>query len=220
MKWLAMIFVSFAISTAILSAQVQKPERTVKANLITSESNPRLQIELPKQVTYLGGDRWVLYDVADCEVHIFVEADAHKVVRRMYWVQFESYLPSKPGLKYDYASNPRQRIDGMDFYVKARFGPTDDMVKVGSDAEHVRQLIRAGGYTMPPGMLNVRLVHLPDEHKRQELMIIYAEDTAFAGVAWTDLLPGGKAADQWPDIQKALEKRAEKRIVLHHVEEK
>jgi hypothetical protein len=49
----------------------------------------------------------------------------------------------------------------MDFYVKARFGPTDDVLKVGSDAEHVRQLIRAGGYTTPPGMLNVRLVHLP-----------------------------------------------------------
>jgi hypothetical protein len=66
-------------------------------------------------------------------------------------------------------------------------------------------------------MLNVRLVHLPDEQKRKELMIIYAEDTAFAGVAWTDLFPGGKAAGQWPDIQKALEERAETRIVLHQI---
>ena len=220
MRWLALIFVSCAISSAILSSQAREPERTVKANMITSESNPRLWIELPKHVRYLGGDRWLLYGVADCEVHVFVEADAHQVVRRMYWVQFEGYLPSKPELKYDYASNSRRTFDGMDFYVKASFGPTDDVPKVGSDQEHVRQLIRAGGYTMPPGMLNVRLVHLPDEQKRKELMIIYAEDAAFTGVAWRDLLPSGKAADRWPDIQNTLEKRAGERIVFHQVREK
>jgi hypothetical protein len=53
--------------------------------------------------------------------------------------------------------------------------PTDDAVKPGYDAEHVRQLIRASAYTIPPGMVNVRFVHLPDEQKRRELMIIYAE---------------------------------------------
>jgi hypothetical protein len=132
----------------------------------------------------------------------------------MYWLQFEGYLPSKPELKHNYSSDPIQKFEGIDFHVRARFGPNDDPVKPGSDTEHVRRLIHNRGLTMPKGMMNVRLVHLLDEQKRKELMIIYGENIESIGLEWTDLIPGGKAADRWPDIQKALIQRAEKQIVL------
>ena len=46
---------------------------------------------------------------------------------------------------------------------------------------------------MPAAILNVRLVHLLDDKKRRELMIIYVEDASLSGVgSWRDLLPGGK----------------------------
>ena len=35
----------------------------------------RYRIRLPESVQYVGADRWVLYDIADCELHAFVEAD-------------------------------------------------------------------------------------------------------------------------------------------------
>src|SRR5687767_2154370 len=209
-KWLSvLLFCTFTVS-----AQTPKPERAVHANVISSANNPRIQIKLPKEAHYVGGDRWLMYEVADCEIHVFVEADDHKKVQRLYWIQFEGYVPSRPQLKYDYTSNPVQHFGGLEFYTRPRFGPTDDPVKPGSDAEHVRQLIRASGYTMPTGMMNVRLVHLPDEHRRKELMIIYAEDTDSAGVEWRDLLPGGKAADRWQEIQRVLIESAAKRIVF------
>ena len=50
----------------------------------------------------------------------------------------------------------------------------------------------------------VRLVHLLDEQKRKELMIIYGEDFAPAGFTAGDLKKRGKAYDQWPDIEKNL----------------
>lgn len=199
---------------AILNAQKLKPERSVKANVIDSTSSPRLQIRLPNEADYVGSDRWLMYGAADCEVHVFVEADNHKVVQRLYWIQFEGYVPSRPELKYDYSSNPVQKFGGVEFYVRSRFGPTNDAVKPGSDAEHVRLLIGGSSYTMPGGMMNVRLVHLPDEQRRRELMIIYAENTKSEGVEWEDLMPGGKAADRWPDIQRALIERAAKKIVV------
>jgi hypothetical protein len=211
-KWL-LIVCCWAVPL-VMSAQTPKPSRTVHANTVSSVSDPQIQITLPKEAQYVGADRWVLYGVADCEVHVFVEADEQKKLRRLYWIQFEGFVPSKPELKYDYSSNPVQDIGGLKFHVRPRFGATDDPVKPGSDSERVRQLIKARGYIMPAGMMNVRLVHLPDEQRRKELMIIYAEDTASAGVEWKDLLPGGKAADRWEALQRTLIESVSKRIVF------
>jgi hypothetical protein len=67
---------------------------------------------------------------------------------------------------------------------------------------------------MPPGMMYVRLVHLLDEQKRRELMIVYGEDLAATGLTPTDLSPGGSAFSRWPGIAKALIERTEQRIML------
>jgi hypothetical protein len=63
-------------------------------------------------------------------------------------------------------------------------------------------------------MMYVRLVHLLDEQKRKELMIIYGEDLAAAGFSAAELSQGGKAFGQWPAIEKGLLERAEKQIAI------
>ena len=67
---------------------------------------------------------------------------------------------------------------------------------------------------MPAGMKYVRLVHLLDEQKRKELMIIYGEDLTPTGFTAADLKKGGKAYDQWPGIEKGLLERTEKKIKI------
>ena len=52
----------------------------------------------------------------------------------------------------------------------------DEKSKPGSGGEHIRKLIASRGYKMPANAMYVRLVHLLDEAKRRELMIIYGED--------------------------------------------
>src|SRR4051812_46386469 len=79
-----------------LGASATEPERKIERNVIVSERDPQIRVELPAFAQYAGGDRFVLYDIADCELHAFVKADAAKVVQRLYWVQFEQYLPDKP----------------------------------------------------------------------------------------------------------------------------
>ncbi len=174
---------------------------------------------MPKQVRYVGADRWLLYGVADCELHVFVEADEQKKVQRLYWVQFEEFVPSRPELRYNYNSLNTLTLADMSFDVRVRVGPNNDEPKPGSDLEHVRRLIRAAGYQLPAGALSVRLVHVPDEQKRKELMIIYGEDTAPTGWTATELLPGGKAYEQWPTIQKEVAQRAEKSLKLRKIAE-
>ena len=173
-----------------------------------------MRIELPREAQYLGADRWVLYGVADCEIHVFVEADSKKQVKRMYWVQFEQFVSSRPELEHNYKPQELAKFEGTDTYVRARFGKSSETAKEGSDLEHVQALIRAKGYTLPAEMMNVRLVRLLDPKRRKELMIIYSEDLGPTGVKVDDLMPGGKDAEKWSEIQKALIGRAERQIHL------
>jgi len=78
----------------------------------------------------------------------------------------------------------------------------------------VEALIRAKGYTMPAGLMYVRLVRLLDQEKRKELMIIYGEDLAPAGYTAADLSEGGKSFNQWPGIEKGLLERAKQKVAL------
>jgi len=196
------------------AAQLPGPERRVQKNVIVSQHDPKLRIELPRSVEYVGADRWALYDIADCELHAFVEADSQKNVQRLYWVQFEGYLPSKPDLKHTYDSPMHTTLGGLDFYVDTWARTSDEKNRAGSDREHIEALVYAHGYRMPRGMIYVRLVHLVDNEKRKELMIIYGEDLAATGLTAGDLREGGKAHDRWPPMASDLVERARTRIQI------
>jgi hypothetical protein len=103
------------VAACSLTVTAQAPERRVENNVIVSDRDPTVRIELPKSVRYVGADRWDLYDIADCELHAFVEADAQKNVQRLYWVQFEGYLPTKPDVHHQYDSPRHATIGGLDF---------------------------------------------------------------------------------------------------------
>jgi hypothetical protein len=208
------VFVLSFVCGVTLTAQTAPPERKVVGNVVTSERDPAVRIELPKAAQYVGADRWVLYGIADCELHAFVEAEAQKNVQRLYWVQFEGYLPSRPDLRHTYDSPKHTTIGGMDFYVDTWVRAKSATTESGSDREHIEALVRAQGYRMPEAMMYVRLVHLLDEEKRKELMIIYGEDLAPTGLTAGELSEGGKAHDRWPGIADAMLERAQRRITV------
>ena len=212
---LKQVAISILFVIGCLAFAAQAPERKVENNnVVISERDPKVRIELPRSVQYVGADRWVLYDIADCELHAFVDADEHQNVQRLYWIQFESYLPSRPDLHHTYDSPRHTTIGGLDFYVDTWVKLTSERIPPGSDEEHIQSLIRRKGFKMPAGMMSVRLVHLLDEKKRKELMFIYAEDVASTGFAAADLKKGGKAYDQWLAIEKGLVERATKKITI------
>ena len=204
-------FVAVALSCAFLAAQAAGPERNVEGNVVDSERDPKVRVHLPRSAQYVGADRWVLYDMVNCELHAFVDADAQKHVRRLYWVQFESYLATKPELQHTYDSPTHADIGGMDFYVDTWVRATNEEMRPGSDLEHVLALIRNKGFLMPEGMTYVRLVHLFDA-KRKELMVIYAEDIAPTGLTAAELKQNGPRYDRWPDIEKKAREKAERSI--------
>jgi hypothetical protein len=146
---------SILATAVLLAAQLPAPDRILSAHAIVSRHDPALRIELPANAQYVGADRWPLYEIADCELHAFVEADSDKNVHRLYWVQFEAYLPSKPDLHHTYDSPRHATIDGLDFYVDTSVGDSDDESRKGSDREHIHALIRSRGYKFPASMMSV-----------------------------------------------------------------
>jgi hypothetical protein len=211
MKSLACLLCLFSF----LPQQSAAPERKTTRSAIVSANDPGVRIQLPDSAQYVGADRWVLFGIADCELHAFVEADPQKNVQRLYWVQFEGYLPSKPDLHHTYDSPRHATVGGLDFYVDTWVRPDSAQSDKGSDREHIEALLHQKGYRMPAGMMYVRLVHLLDQQKRKELMIIYGEDLAPTGFTAADLSEGGKAFAQWPNIEKDLIDRAKQKIAVH-----
>ncbi len=204
----------FLVCSTFLIGQDSLPERTVQKNVITSKRDPAIRIKLPEDVKYVGAERWVLYGIADCELHAFVEADADKNVQRIYWVQFEGYLPSRPDLHHTYDSPKHTTIGGLDFYVDSWVHAKDAKTQPGSDREHIQAMIAAKGYRLPEGTMDVRLVHLLDAAKRKELMIIYSENLKPTGFTAAELSEGGKDYDRWPALADKLLEDAEKRISI------
>lgn len=208
------VFFTVLLLTGFFYGQVESPERTVEGTAVVSSRNPKVRIELPKASQYVGADRWILYAMDDCELHAFVEADEHNHVRRLYWVQFEAYLPSRPELKHRYNSPLHAILGELDFYVDTWVWRKDEKTTPGSDEEHLLALLRSKGYSMPNSMMVVRLVHLMDT-KRKELMVIYGEDLAATGYTAEQLQKDGQAHDLWPAIQGQLIQRVEQKI---HIE--
>ena len=179
-----------------------------------THSGEGITVRLPASATYVGSERFELYGVADAEVHLFVEPDAAKRMRRLWWVQFESYLPSKPELSYNYADGNRPiELGGTRTWLRAGPVSTTGPMRAGSDREHVIGILKRAGIAIPAEVMNVRLVQILDDPQgtgkgRRELMIIYSEDLALTGKSLADLTTGGKPNDRWAPLEQALIERA------------
>lgn len=199
-------------SCAAETALGQAPERVVSGRTLVSTEAPAVRIELADGFRHVGGQRFVVYDVADAEQHLFVDADAAGLVRRLYWLQFEGYLPGNDH-RYKYEGEVVM-LGPLAFVGNAAARSTTGDPRPGADGARARELLRAKGCRLPPQMLWQRLVHLTDASKRHELMIIYMEDLAPLGVTAADLSAGGKSADRWPAVSKGLLARAREGLRL------
>jgi len=213
MKPTSKFFVTTALASLLLGTAVAEdkaPDRKVEGTTVTSSHDPAVKVTVPATAQYVGAERWDLYGFADAETHVFVEADAQKKVQRLYWVQFEGFLPDNERT-YKYPFIETTTLAGLEFDVNRSYGPTNLKSRPGSDRERVFAMVAKAGYQMPAEQINVRLVHLTDETKRKELMIIYGEDLAMSKTTTEELnKPGGQ--EKWEGQKSALIARAKERI--------
>ncbi|MEK6333779.1 MAG: hypothetical protein AABM67_02460 [Acidobacteriota bacterium] len=204
-------FASLAIASVLVCAQpAQTPQsRTVNGQVLTSPELPAVKLKFDKPFKYVGTQSFVLYDVANAEQHFFVDADENGRVRRLYWVQFEGYLPNNTH-SYNYRVNKTVSLGGLDFIADAYArNKRASQSRPGSDGSRALVFLESKGLRMESDeIVFQRLVHLIDEAKRNELMIIYIEDLSALGFTAADLAPDGKAAAKWTEVSQRLLDRA------------
>lgn len=183
-------------------------ENKVDGQTIITTSFPKGKLTFDSKLKYVGGQRFLLYNVANAEQHFFVEADEQKRVKRLYWVQSEGYLPNNTHT-YDYSDQPLKfQHSGLEWLSDARSGMVPRTEEnPNSDGARFRAFMRAKGYVLPQEHVRLRMVHL-DAAKRNELMVIYMEDLAPRGLAAMDLREGGKAHAEWPKVVEELVRNA------------
>lgn len=168
---LALLLATFALQ----SSSSTQLERHTQGQVLTSASDPAVQITFAPQFKYVGGQRFSLYGVAEAEQHFYVKSNNGQI-DRFYWLQFEHYLPDNTH-QYDYPSKRTVDIGGMSFiydtavfadYAGAKGNPESDGAKA-------RAMLKKAGLVFPAAMARIRMVHLTDASKRKELMIIYGE---------------------------------------------
>jgi len=179
--------------------------RSVSGNDLVSEYDPPLILRFDMAYRHVGGQKFVLYGVADTEQHFFVETDADNELKSVYWVQYEAYLPEKP-YTYDYDDSPlRLTLGKTEFYADTAMVEFDPNKKraSGTDGAMARQFLASKGYVFPNNFAYARLVYLTDESRRKELMIIYIDDLSSYGLTATELNEGGSSASRLSDIEQA-----------------
>lgn len=189
--------------------------RTVKGQVLISKATPAVRLEFGKEFKYIGGQDFILYDVARAEQHFFVDADKEGRIKRLYWVQFEGYLPSNTHT-YRYQPSKTVEVGGLTFIAdSAARNMKINVSRPDSDGSRARAFLESKGYRLASDdVLWQRLVHLVDEARRDELMIIYMEDLSAMGMRASDLWRGGRAESQWDDIAKQLLDRAVKNLTV------
>lgn len=189
--------------------------RSVSENKLFSHRDPSVVMRFGLSFRHIGGQKFVLYGVADTEQHFFVETTTDNKLKSLYWIQFEEYLPDN-SYQYDYEDSPgRLRLNDYDFYVDtAAIHSNPKKRRSGSDGSLARQFVLSKGYTFPADFTYARLVHLTDESRRKELMIIFIDNLAPLGLTASDLSKDGNEAQRWPEIEKDLLEKIRRSLTL------
>ena len=179
-------------------------QRPLQGNMIVSDEFPAASIQVEDGLVHLGSTEFVLYGVADVELHLFVEADGMRV-KRLLWVQFEGYRDDNDHT-YDYSDDPAVEVAGHTIHVNGRFYPKNGFGgRAGSDGDHALRLLQDKGYELGSDLARVRLVWLLNEPARDELMFIYLEDLADLGLS-VDALRQDDV--RWQELLRDLQERA------------
>ena len=180
MKRSILFAVAFSFLLALSAVGQQQQTRQVKDQILTSTSLPPIRIKFDDAFKHVGTQQFVLYDRAQVEQHFFVDADNERRIKRMYWVQFEGYLPAV-NAKYDYPANETVRLAGQTYIVNAESVPNvSEVVKrmPQSDVERAVSFLESKGYRLSQSIRYQRFVRLVDEAKRNEMILSYIEDAA------------------------------------------
>lgn len=176
---------SVAVLTAfVFTGCVAKPNQGPAVNvspetasLTVSSSLLPVRVAVSPEFRFIGRQQFILRDKVQVEQHVFVKASATKDVEQLVWIQYERFLPGVEG-HYSYDRTEVITLGGLEFDVNVRQYLKSP--EVGSDRQRAYELLESRGLRFASPATRVRLVHVPVDDQRSEIMIVHAERDATA----------------------------------------
>lgn len=212
-------------------------QSTIDGHSLHSKEFPKGTISFDQGIEYIGGETFILYEVARCEIHLFGELTGDGAYKRLYWIQYEGYLPKKllpfplslkpSPLRYDYSEDPyRLDIAGRTFYTGNSYhliNRSEEYLNAenglkDSDFAHVACLLKRNGVNINAEVLGVRMVYL-DPSRQKELMVIYYEVIENDQLSIEKLEGEGENSSLWTEVSRDLRNRASHGIQITFAED-
>jgi len=232
------IIICTSCSSPTLSdyAPYLKFQAKFESGVLKSDAFPRGAIKFDEDIKYIDSETFILYNVARCEIHLFGEIDDNKKYKRLYWIQYESYLPNSllpepmrilgKNPTYNYADEPHQvEIGGRKFYTsnsyhfinKSEEYLTSKNGTEDSDFAHVARLLYRNGININAEVIGTRMVFL-DPSKKKELMIICYEVMDKDILSSDKLDEAGENSPLWTKVSSEARKRASMNLEISFLE--
>ena len=161
---------------------MDKPKRTITNNRIISDMQPRICIEIDRSLHYIGTLKFILQEIADVEVMIFLESDDNQKIQRLFMVQFEFFLDSanEPHHRYNYNTPTKLILADTIYQTDTRVVPAHLFAgEDDSDRNHVDEFIKSKGYQLPyiegEQLVTQRIMRPLPPDNRAEIILIYKE---------------------------------------------
>lgn len=157
-------------------------QRYVQDNLIISEAQPAVRIEVDESLTYVGTTEFTIYGIAQAEAMLFVAASEGNILRQLL-VQFEHFLPHTDPDEYRYRYNTGSVVTkgGIEFQTDLRCVPSEAYQELDpeSDTAQVKAFLNSKGYQVPhqhgDQVATRRFIRVLDDTARSELLFVYKE---------------------------------------------
>jgi len=194
---------------------VEPVRRHVEERVLHSSACPALDIEVSHAFEYVGRHAFLLRESAAGERFVFVDADSSRRVERVIIAQFEGFLPGvDDAFGYDF-SNARE-IAGHRFRANT-FAFSNGAAaeeNPGGEAPLTANLLRENGYSFDDEWMMARLLTVPDDAKRNELILFYVEMASNTGLGVSDCYYQDDSGEwhesaAWKDLSLELADRLE-----------
>lgn len=158
-------------------ASSQAGDRSFRDHVLSSRASPEIALQIDAAFAPLPVQTFPIETMTNAERHVYVEAGADRVARRMIVVQFER-AQNGSDFRFRYPSRPPRQY-GENTY---RFGAYvyDDASAAerepAREASRTRALLIAEGYALPRLWRASRLARVTDPEGLTEIIVFYLEN--------------------------------------------
>lgn len=191
------------------AAAYAQETRRVVGNTIVSDKLPAIKVQVDKAFKYLGKFDFVIGAIAKGERFVFVEATRKKRIKRLFIAQFEQILPTSQEIyRYNFDKAILLGEHRFRHNTFAFSGAEAKRENPKGEASLTADFLAAKGFRLEDELMSSRFLTVPDQAKKNEMILFYIENISKTGRRLADLYVGDEETVVWKAITSGLKDRS------------